>query len=232
MGKRLDLLTAATAFGVAAYVAIIMDCVACGQLGWSDGEIRSIALLLQPASRSGWRWIFWGGAGARQTECVRCGGAGPALTGGWQKPRQGARDLQRRRRTAILPGRGLAEGSPSRLVFQGNFSMEAILKSFIGMALVSLALAAPALAQGLVDPSKVAPEYREAAEKRRAEQIKQRDCAKKAEAEKVMPRERTTFLLHCLDEMAASAPGTPASPASTTAVTAPAPSAANATTTH
>jgi isoprenylcysteine carboxyl methyltransferase (ICMT) family protein YpbQ len=46
MGKRLDLLTATTAFGVAAYVAIIMDCVACGQLGWSDGEIRSIALLI------------------------------------------------------------------------------------------------------------------------------------------------------------------------------------------
>ena len=38
MGKQLDVLTAMTAFGVAAYVAIIMDCVACGQLGWSDGR--------------------------------------------------------------------------------------------------------------------------------------------------------------------------------------------------
>jgi hypothetical protein len=45
MGKRLDLLTGTTAFGVAAYVAIIMDCVACGQFGWSDGQIRSVALL-------------------------------------------------------------------------------------------------------------------------------------------------------------------------------------------
>ena len=45
MGKRLDLLTAATAFGIAAYVAIIMDCVACGQLGWSEGQIRSVSLL-------------------------------------------------------------------------------------------------------------------------------------------------------------------------------------------
>lgn len=101
------------------------------------------------------------------------------------------------------------------------------MKSFIGVALISLALAAPALSQGLVDPSKVAPEYREAAEKRRAEQIRQRDCAKKAEAAKVMPRERTAFLLHCLDEMAAAAApnNTPA------AVTAPAP-AAGTTTTH
>jgi hypothetical protein len=102
------------------------------------------------------------------------------------------------------------------------------LKSLIGATLMSLALAAPALAQGLVDPSKVAPEYREAAEKRRAEQIRQRDCAKKAEAEKVMPRERTTFLLHCLDELeAAAANGT--TPAAAVGVPAP---AASATTAH
>jgi hypothetical protein len=46
MGKRVDLLTSATAFGVAAYVAIMMDCVACGQFGWSHGQIRSVALLV------------------------------------------------------------------------------------------------------------------------------------------------------------------------------------------
>jgi len=46
MGKRLDLLTTMTAFGVAAYVAIIVDCLACGQFGWSDGQIRSVALLV------------------------------------------------------------------------------------------------------------------------------------------------------------------------------------------
>ena len=101
------------------------------------------------------------------------------------------------------------------------------MKSFIGLTLISLALAAPALSQGLVDPSKVAPEYREAAEKRRAEQIRQRDCAKKAEAAKVMPRERTAFLLRCLDEMAAAA--TNNAPA---AGAAPAPAAAGTTTTH
>jgi hypothetical protein len=61
-------------------------------------------------------------------------------------------------------------------------------------------LIVPAFAQQpLVDPAKVAPEYREAAEKRRAEQIRQRDCAHKADSEKVIPRERTAFLLHCLE---------------------------------
>src|ERR1700748_3601767 len=101
---------------------------------------------------------------------------------------------------------------------------------------MSLALAAPALAQGLVDPSKVAPEFREAAEKRRAEQIRQRDCAKKAEAAKVIPRDRTAFLLHCLGELEAGTPkGTaPAAAAITPGApaTAPPPSPATATTEH
>ena len=51
----------------------------------------------------------------------------------------------------------------------------------------------------LVDPNAVAPEYREAAAKRRAEQIRQRVCAHKADAEKVLPRERTAFINHCLE---------------------------------
>ena len=57
----------------------------------------------------------------------------------------------------------------------------------------------PGFAQRLVDPSAVAPEYREAAEKRRAEQIRQRDCASKADVEKIMPRDRTAFLNRCLE---------------------------------
>jgi hypothetical protein len=124
---------------------------------------------------------------------------------------------------------------PPKPIFQALLLQGANLKSFIGLTLISLVLAAPALAQGLVDPSKVAPEYREAAEKRRAEQIRQRDCAKKAEAAKVMPRERTAFLLRCLDELeAAAANGTASAPASTpaAAVTAPAPSPATTTTTE
>ena len=56
------------------------------------------------------------------------------------------------------------------------------------------------LAQKLVDPDKVAPEYRAAAEKRRAEQLKQMDCAHKADEAKVLPRDRMDFLHHCLGE--------------------------------
>ena len=73
------------------------------------------------------------------------------------------------------------------------------MKSFIHVALLSLAFVTPAPAEKLVDPASVAPEYREAAEKRRIEQIKQRECAHKADVGKVLPRERTAFLLQCLE---------------------------------
>lgn len=75
---------------------------------------------------------------------------------------------------------------------------------FIRVIFVSLTLTVPALAEKLVDPTAVAPEYREAAEKRRAEQIRQQDCAHKADLAKVVPRERTAFLLQCLETDAAA----------------------------
>ncbi len=68
---------------------------------------------------------------------------------------------------------------------------------------VALLATAPARSQALVDPAKVAPEYREAAEKRRAEQIRQRECAQKAELQKVLPRDRADYVNHCLDALAA-----------------------------
>ena len=73
------------------------------------------------------------------------------------------------------------------------------MKHFLAAALLSIAMASPSPAQKLVDPTKVALEYREAAEKRRAEQIKQQECAHKADTEKVIARERTAFLLQCLE---------------------------------
>ena len=73
------------------------------------------------------------------------------------------------------------------------------MKHFIPAVLFSIVIATPAPAQRIVDPANVAPEFREAAEKRRAEQIRQRDCAQKADAEKIIPRERTAFLIHCLE---------------------------------
>ena len=77
------------------------------------------------------------------------------------------------------------------------------MKSFSFLSAVlagSLLLGQPASAQKLVDPDKVAPEHREAAVKRRAEQTRQIDCAKKADEAKVLPRDRLAHITQCLAE--------------------------------
>jgi hypothetical protein len=83
------------------------------------------------------------------------------------------------------------------------------LKSFSRLSfvlvLVLSGFSGPAFAQKLVDPNTVAPEYREAAEARRAEQIRQRECAHKADVAKVLPRDRTAHITKCLAEAEASA---------------------------
>jgi hypothetical protein len=70
----------------------------------------------------------------------------------------------------------------------------------LAAVLLTLSWSAAGLAQKLVDPSKVAPEYREAAEKRRAEQIKLSECSKKADQAKVLPRDRAVFVSDCLEQ--------------------------------
>ena len=62
------------------------------------------------------------------------------------------------------------------------------------------------IAQKLVDSDKVAPEYRAAAEKRRAEQLKQMACSHKADDAKVLPRDRIGFLQQCLSDPPEVAP--------------------------
>ena len=57
--------------------------------------------------------------------------------------------------------------------------------------------AAPA--QKLVEPDKVAPEFREAAVKRRAEQLKLQECNHKANEAMILPRDRAANIQHCLD---------------------------------
>ena len=51
-----------------------------------------------------------------------------------------------------------------------------------------------------VDPTKVAPEFRDAAEKRAAEQRKLAGCHKEADAQKVSPRDRSKFIVACIEK--------------------------------
>lgn len=65
---------------------------------------------------------------------------------------------------------------------------------------VVFALTEPGLAQKLVDPNAVAPEYREAAQKRRAEQIKQLECRHKVDIAKVLPRDQADAITRCMED--------------------------------
>jgi hypothetical protein len=69
---------------------------------------------------------------------------------------------------------------------------------YLGTVLILALWFDAGFAQKLVDPNSVAPEFR-AAEKRRAEQIKLRDCSKQADQAKVLPRDRSEFVGQCLE---------------------------------
>ena len=75
------------------------------------------------------------------------------------------------------------------------------MKSFWQLSLVAVCVfAEPAFAQKLGDPNAVAPQYRDAAEKRRAEQIRQMQCRHQVDVAKVLPRDRTAAINRCLEE--------------------------------
>lgn len=70
----------------------------------------------------------------------------------------------------------------------------------LGIVLICASWSDAPAAQKLVDPNSVAPEYRDAAEKRRAEQIKQLECTAKADQAKVSRRDRVAYINQCLDK--------------------------------
>lgn len=84
------------------------------------------------------------------------------------------------------------------------FQMGASARGFYVASVLQIALAAAwpsnAVAEKLVDPGAVAPEYRAAAEKRRAEQLRLFQCSKKADDAKVLRRDRAAFVNACLDK--------------------------------
>jgi len=70
----------------------------------------------------------------------------------------------------------------------------------LGLISAFAAWSGVSMAQKLVDPNSVSPEYRAAAEKRRAEQIKLFECSNKADAAKVARRDRAVYVNECLEK--------------------------------
>lgn len=71
--------------------------------------------------------------------------------------------------------------------------LAASLTAFSGIA---------ARADKIVDPKTVAPEFREAAEKRHAEQLKLIECNTAARAAKIQPRDLAKYVGDCFDKPA------------------------------
>ena len=86
------------------------------------------------------------------------------------------------------------------MIFQLRASARPLLIGCVFQLGLAVAFMANASADKLVDPSHVAPEYREAAEKRRAEQLKLYQCSKKADDAKVVRRDRSAYISECLDK--------------------------------
>jgi hypothetical protein len=67
------------------------------------------------------------------------------------------------------------------------------------LGLLGFILPAVVLAQKLPDPDKVAPQFHDAAEKRRTEIIRMKACADKGEKEKVLKRDLASYINRCID---------------------------------
>lgn len=72
---------------------------------------------------------------------------------------------------------------------------------FLGLALTAFG-GTPVRADKIVDPKTVAPEFREAAEKRQAEQLKLIECNNAAKAAKIQKRDLPQFVAECFDKPA------------------------------
>jgi hypothetical protein len=71
---------------------------------------------------------------------------------------------------------------------------------FITLALLALLLPGTSFAQEIPDPNRVAPEYRDLAEHRRAEIIGIRACTNKAGQAKVLKRDMAAYINQCMAE--------------------------------
>ncbi|MGL5168378.1 MAG: hypothetical protein ACRC9K_21045 [Afipia sp.] len=76
------------------------------------------------------------------------------------------------------------------------------LKVAVLTALAATFSGAPARADKIVDPRTVAPEFREAAEKRHAEQVKLIECNNAARSAKIPQRDLAKYVGDCFDKPA------------------------------
>jgi hypothetical protein len=87
------------------------------------------------------------------------------------------------------------------MIFQaGARTRRLFIGCVLSLGLVTALASDAGAVERLVDPNTVAPEYRAAAEKRRAEQLKMLQCTKKADDAKLPRRDRVAYINNCIDK--------------------------------
>jgi hypothetical protein len=102
-------------------------------------------------------------------------------------------------RSRFLKGRHLRVVTIKRHALARRLLAATVLQ--LGINLIGAGCSSPGHAQKLVDPKSVAPEYRDAAEKRRAEQIKLVECSRSADIAKVARRDSAANVNQCIEKI-------------------------------
>ena len=74
-----------------------------------------------------------------------------------------------------------------------------MVRAFVLASIVVFSVNTVFALENQLDPSKVAPQYRDLAEKRQAELIRQKACQARAEKEKIVRRDLPAYVLQCMD---------------------------------
>jgi hypothetical protein len=74
-----------------------------------------------------------------------------------------------------------------------------VIRPVVLACVISLCPSALFALDNLIDPSKVAPQYRDVAEKRQSELTRQKACQAKAEKEKIVKRDLSSYVVQCMD---------------------------------
>jgi len=86
--------------------------------------------------------------------------------------------------------------SPGVLFFRGKLTFKgAFMRLTLAVAIAALSLSCQ---PSFAEKPAVSPDHR-AAEQRRAERLKQNECAVKAKAAKVLPSDRAAFVTNCAE---------------------------------
>ena len=118
-------------------------------------------------------------------------------------PQKPIRRLDRTRLRASVAVQVLTLFLPVRNAYSWNKATQRgeneVIRPAVLACVIALCPTAAFALDNSIDPNKVAPQYRDVAEKRQAELIRQKACQAKAEKEKIVKRDLSAYVVQCMD---------------------------------